>query len=240
MTYCLGIKVREGMVCLADGRITSGNQVSSARKVSLFAADERQVCIMTSGLRSLRDKAVAYFEQASEEESNASLGRMMDVISLYCRCLRQVIDEDRDYLKSAGLFFDLHTIVAGQMKHDKEPKMYLIYPEGNWIEVNERAPHISIGSTSYGKPVLDRVLKWETPISTVLKAAYVAFDSTRLSAVDVGFPVDILTYCYDGRWREQQFEFDDLLDLRKWWSERVMSQIIAMSDDPWADTLLPR
>ncbi|MBL4906514.1 MAG: hypothetical protein JKX94_03605 [Sneathiella sp.] len=239
MTYCLGIKVKDGMLCLADGRITSGNQVSSARKVSLFSTDERQVCIMTSGLRSLRDKAVAYFEEACEDEKNAHPERMLDLISLYTRCLRKVMDEDKEYLNSSGLYFDLHTIVAGQMKRDQAPKMYLIYPEGNWIEVNERAPHISIGSTSYGKPVLDRVITWETPLSTVLKAAYIAFDSTRVSAVDVGYPVDILTYASDQVWREQQFEFDDLLSLRKWWNEQITRQIASMSDEPWAETLLP-
>ncbi|MEH6403579.1 MAG: hypothetical protein V7750_09435 [Sneathiella sp.] len=239
MTYCLGIKVKDGMVCLADGRITSGNQVSSARKVSLFSADARQVCIMTSGLRSLRDKAVAYFEDDCELEKNAHPERMRDLLNIYSSALRLVKTEDKDHLASSGLIFDLHTIIAGQMKRDKEPKMYLVYPEGNWIEVNERAPHISIGSTSYGKPVLDRVLDWETPLSTVLKAAYIAFDSTRVSAVDVGYPVDILTYASDGVWREQKFEFDDLLSLRKWWNEQITKQIGSMSDEPWAKTLLP-
>lgn len=164
---------------------------------------------------------------------------MLDLLKTYSDCLRQVKLEDKDHLATSGLIFDLHTIIAGQMKNDSEPKMFLVYPEGNWIEVNERAPHISIGSTSYGKPVLDRVLDWETPLSTALKAAYIAFDSTRVSSVDVGYPVDILTYASDGIWREQQFEFDDLLVLRRWWNEQITKQVAGMSDEPWAAKLLP-
>ena len=94
--YCLGIKVKEGMVCLADGRITSGNQVSSARKVSLFSADASQVCIMTSGLRSLRDKAIAYFEDDCELEKNAHPERMLDLLNIYSKALRLVKTEDKE------------------------------------------------------------------------------------------------------------------------------------------------
>ena len=28
--------------------------------------------------------------------------------------------------------------------------MFLVYPEGNWIEVDERTPYLSIGATAYG------------------------------------------------------------------------------------------
>ena len=60
LTYCLGIKVREGLIGLADGRITSGTQLTSARKMTLHGPNGSQFFMMTSGLRSLRDKAVAY------------------------------------------------------------------------------------------------------------------------------------------------------------------------------------
>ena len=38
MTYCLGMKIAEGLVCLADGRITSGNQVTNAMKLSMHGS----------------------------------------------------------------------------------------------------------------------------------------------------------------------------------------------------------
>src|SRR3546814_20931873 len=63
MTYCRGIRVADGLVCLADGRTHSGNQVTSAQNLSLHGSGAAQFAIMTSGLRAQRDKTLAYFER---------------------------------------------------------------------------------------------------------------------------------------------------------------------------------
>ena len=140
MTYCLGIKVREGLVCLSDGRITSGTQVTNAHKISLHGPSGAQLCIMTSGLRSLRDKTLAYFDRALREERPLGHKTMLEAVEDYCRYLRQVAEEDRAALQDSRLDFNLHSIVSGQMSEDPEPGLFLIYPEGNWIEVGERTP----------------------------------------------------------------------------------------------------
>lgn len=88
MTYCLGIKVREGLVCLADGRVTSGTQVTNVRKVSLHGRAGAQVCIMTSGLRSLRDKTLAFFDRAIRRQTDDGCRSMLDLVELYGGCLR--------------------------------------------------------------------------------------------------------------------------------------------------------
>ncbi len=71
MTYCLGIKVRGGLVAIADGRITSGSETTTAKKVSIHKSGKKNLFIMTSGLRSIRDKAVTYFEELLESEDFA-------------------------------------------------------------------------------------------------------------------------------------------------------------------------
>jgi putative proteasome-type protease len=139
MTYCLGIKVRDGLVCLADGRVTSGSQVSNVRKVSLHGAKGNRVCVMTSGLRSLRDKTLAFFDRAIRDRAGQPLETMLDAVELYGRCLRQVTDEDREALADSKLSINLHTIMAGQLAEDSEPTIYLVYPEANWIEIDQRS-----------------------------------------------------------------------------------------------------
>ena len=37
MTFCLGVSVEEGLVGIADTRITSGNEVITARKIKTLA-----------------------------------------------------------------------------------------------------------------------------------------------------------------------------------------------------------
>ena len=51
MTYCLGIKVKEGLLALADTRITSGTDTTVKKKISIEQKDNFSLFIMTSGLR---------------------------------------------------------------------------------------------------------------------------------------------------------------------------------------------
>jgi putative proteasome-type protease len=155
LTYCLGIKVRDGLIGLADGRITSGTQLTSARKVTLHGPNGSQFFIMTSGLRSLRDKAIAYLER-DRRAAAVPYATMLDAVDAYTQCLRHVIDEDRKALEHSHIAFNLHAIIGGQLAQDEEPTMFLVYPECNWIQVDERTPYLSISVTGYGKPILDR------------------------------------------------------------------------------------
>ncbi|MCK5425783.1 MAG: hypothetical protein KAI89_10440 [Emcibacter sp.] len=225
MTYCLGIRVKEGLVCLADGRLTSGMQAHSAGKVSMHNIASREICIMTSGLRSIRDKTLAYFDDLCVKGKPEDQTSLRDVLKFYTLALRQVATEDWDALQRSNLRFDLHALIGGKLERDKEPCMYLVYPEGNWIEMNDRTIYLSIGATSYGKTFLDRTLRYDTPMETVVKIAYLSFDSTRVSAVDVGYPLDLLTYIHDEKWRHELYKYDDLASLNQWWNGHLRELI---------------
>ena len=117
-------------------------------------------------------------------------------------------DEDQASLEKSGLVFNIHALIGGQLAGDAEHKLYMIYPQGNWVEIGEGTPYHIIGASGYGKPVLDRTLKYEDSLQFALKVGTLAFDSTRISAADVDFP---------GRHRAvraQQFQ-DDLAAIRK-------------------------
>ncbi len=240
MTYCLGIKVADGLVCLADGRITSGNQVTNAQKLTMHGAPGAQFAIMTSGLRSLRDKSLAYLERDMRKNQPEGYRTMLDAVTAFCRCLREVAKEDREQLEGSDLAFNLHTLMAGALPGDSEPSIFLVYPEGNWIEVDHRTPYLSIGATAYGKPILDRALTFDTSMGTALKLAYLSFDSSRFSSADVGFPIDLATYSRaDKRWRKANYDYDDLREQRIWWNEHIKKLAIDMPDGPWASQLRP-
>jgi len=217
--------------------------VSNARKATLHGPDggrgATQVAIMTSGLRSLRDKTLAYFDRDQRKRAKHGFAGMLDAVGAYCAALRQVADEDRDALERSELNFNLHGILAGCLPDDPQPTMFLVYPEGNWIEVDARTPYLSIGATAYGKPILDRALTFATPMRTALKLAYLSFDSTRFSSADVGYSIDMLTLNrQDGAWREAQYDYDDLARQRQWWNEHITKLAADMPDGPWTESLL--
>ncbi len=240
MTFCVGIKIAEGLVALADGRVTAGTQMAAARKVSFHGGPRHRFLVMTSGLRSVRDKTVAYLERAIRDDPGAGFTSLLDAVGGFARCLRQVATEDKAVLKDSGLEFDMHAILGGQLADDAEPSLFLVYPEGNWIQVDERTPYLSIGQTAYGKPILDRALKPQTPLPMALKLAYLSFDSSRFSSATVGYPIDFITYlAADRRWRQTQFDEDSLRDQRLWWNTHISGLVRQMPDGPWIDTLLP-
>lgn len=238
MTYCLAIKVSGGLVCLADGRVTAGTQVSMARKADLIGPPGSQILVMTSGLRSMRDKTFAYYKRQIAKQGGG-FETMLDAVQAYCACLRAVREEDRKDLEAADLKVNLHSIIAGQLKGDLEPEIFLVYPEGNWIEVDRRTPYLSIGETSYGKPILDRALSHDTDLETAMKLAYLSFDSTRFSAADVGFPIDLMLQRAGSRtWREAQYDYDDLTTQRQWWNRELTRLAEQMPAGPWTESLL--
>src|SRR3546814_16539398 len=126
---------------------------------------------------------------------------MLDAVSAYCHCLRAVAKEDREQLERSNLAFDLHTLIAGAQPEDADLGIFLVYPEGNWIEVDRRTPHLSIGDAAYGRPIPARALSFYTSVTTALKLAYLSFDPSSSSSADVGFPVDFANYAQTHRCR---------------------------------------
>lgn len=231
MTFCLGIKVAEGIIGISDTRITSGRECTSSKKVEVFQRQNHSMFIMTSGLRSVRDKAVTYFHEALEEEDE-SFDKLYKAINSFSKQIRRAYEEDREYLKESDLNFDIHCIVGGQLQNDSEHKLYLLYPQGNWVEIKQGTPYQIIGATGYGKPVLDRTLKYTDSLSHAIKVGLLAFDSTRISTTDVDFPLDI-TACLKDTYKinEVRVHKTDLQEFSDRWQEKLRESVNQLPAD---------
>ena len=234
MTFCLGIKVNGGLVGIADTRVISGNENISARKVTVFKHNGDSMFLMTSGLRSVRDKAVTYFEDYLKQREEP-FDRLFKVANAFAAQLRTVAVEDKEALEASGLTFNIHCLLGGQLANDPEPKLYLIYPQGNWVEVTQETPYAIIGSPGYGKPVLDRTLKYSDSMQFAMKVGCLAFDSTRISAADVDFPIDVVLYFSERRQMiERRFEKEDLVEISEGWQERLRNSVTNLPSE-WLD-----
>lgn len=225
MTFCLAMAVSDGLVGLADTRVTSGSEATTSRKVSTRQHGRHALFLMTSGLRSVRDKALTYFDEALERE-DARCDKLYKAANVLGEQVRQVAHEDKAALTEGSLKFDLHCLVGGQLENDREPKLYLVYPQGNWVEVSEGTPFFVIGETAYGKPLLDRALGHLSTLEEALKIGYLAFDATRTSATDVDFPLDVVVY-RPGTYEivEHRFEHPDLAHVSAWWNSHLKDLI---------------
>ena len=237
MTFCLGMKVEEGLIGIADTRVTSGVECITAKKVSIHQHGRHSMFLMTSGLRSVRDKAVTYFDEAITE-SDQTFDKLFKAVNVFAAQIRRVAEEDKASLDKAGLMFDLHALVGGQLENDQGHKLFLIYPQGNWVEVSEGTPYCIIGESGYGKPLLDRVLRYGASMDLALKVGFLAFDATRTSSTIVEYPLDVVLYqrdTYDII--EHRFQKEDLADSSAWWQSRI-TEAVEKLPSRWADHLL--
>jgi putative proteasome-type protease len=237
MTYCLGIKVKNGLVGIADTRITSGNQTAKAKKVFTVNKRKHSFFIMTSGLRSVRDKAITYFKEIIEADDE-TFNKLYKAVNAFALQVKRVASEDKQSLKEAGLSFNLYAIVGGQLQDDDEHKIYLLYPEGNWIEVSEGSPFVIIGNNGYGKPILDRVVRYDSSMKFALKAGFLSFDATRISANDVDYPIDVVFYEKNSfRIVEKRYKKEGLQEISKNWNAKLIKSIDSIPER-WMENIL--
>lgn len=231
MTYCLGIKTKKGLVAIADTRITAGTNRSTKKKVYVEQRDKHSLFIMTSGLRSVRDKAVIYFQELFSEGVN-KYDKMYKAVNAFGDQIKRVAKEDRVALEKAGLKFNLNTIIGGQLENDEEHKLFLIYSEGNWVELNDDSPHVIIGNSGHGKTLLNRVITSDSTLKQALKAGFLSFDSTRISSNNVGFPIDVVLYEKDSfNMEESRYTLNDMRNVTELWDSKLKHVLDELPED---------
>ena len=236
MTFGIGIKVREGVVALADTQIVVGSERVSKQKLAALYHANDSLFAMTSGLRSVRDKSLTYLSERLKNQVEP-LNRLFRVVNMFGEELRRVREEDGPSLARSNISFNTHAIIGGCLAEDTSPQLFYVYLEGIWIEAAPDSPYFIIGRTSYGKPILDRLLQFDTPLRTAVALALLAFDATRASVTDVDCPIDIAVIAEGNRHATfHRFSQRDISVATEWWSG-VLSEALTAMPMKWADVL---
>ncbi|MDE3239100.1 MAG: proteasome-type protease [Paracoccaceae bacterium] len=198
MTYCVGLLLTRGMVLLSDTRTNAGlDNISTYRKMFTFEdPGERVIVVLTAGSLSVTQTTMARLTEAIEspeatpETSIMQAATMLKVAEIIGDTLAVTRAEIDDKLAAGQASATASMIVAGQ-RRGGTMRMFLIYPEGNFIEATEDTPFLQIGEHKYGKPILDRVVTPETSLEEAQKAVLLSMDSTLRSNLSVGMPLDL-------------------------------------------------
>ena len=197
MTYCVGLMLHQGMVLLSDTRTNAGlDNISTYRKMFTFEdPGERVIVILTAGSLSVTQTTMARLREANDDPDATpetsillapTLLKVADIVGRMLAEVRAEVDEKLSAMQGATASM----IVAGQRRGGAQ-RMFLIYPEGNYIEATDDAPFLQIGEHKYGKPILDRVIKPSTSLLDGQKAVLLSMDSTVRSNLSVGMPLDL-------------------------------------------------
>ena len=232
MTYCLGIVTRQGVVMASDSRTNAGSdQASVCRKMHIFEKPgERALVLLTSGGLSLSQSVLSLLKaDFNRGEGLAKVTSMYEAARAVGEQVRKVREVDCEPLEKDGYHFNVHFLLGGQIGAE-EPQLYMIYPQGNPLRAAEESPYLQIGETKYGRPILDRGIKFDkTSLEEAAKYALISLDSTMRSNVTVGPPIDLVAY-HAGELqinRHRRFSENDphLLQTRKQW-EQVLRRAI--------------
>jgi putative proteasome-type protease len=179
MTYCVALKMNDGMVFASDSRTNAGvDQVGCFKKMRTYSKEgERQIVTMSSGNLSITQSAINLLEQRATDDNVPNIWNaqtMFEIATLIGESLREVRKEAQSSLGQTNVDLGANFIIGGQIKGEA-PRLFLI------------------GETKYGKPVLDRFIGAETHLSNAIKCVLVSFDSTMRSNISVGLPIDLVT-----------------------------------------------
>ena len=217
MTYCVGLKLKAGLVLLSDTRTNAGvDNIARFRKMFVFEEPgERVVALMCAGNLGITQGVVTHVSTAikrskvdPETESLMTCETLYRGAQLVGEAMREVQKRDRAEIEAQGSAADATIIMAGQRKGG-ELRLFLIYTAGNFIEAGEDTPYLQIGEHKYGKPILDREIRPDTTIDDAVKAVLVSMDSTLRSNLSVGMPLDLCVIPVDElKARAQRIESD--------------------------------
>lgn len=192
MTYCLAIKVDEGLVFASDSRTNAGvDHVSTYSKMHTFIwPGERYFVLLSSGNLATTQSVVKRARDEAEAGGLRSISSMDAAASYMGRISTDVQKEQRE---RSNADFEATFILGGQIS-GQPPSIHLIYPQGNFIHESPEHPYLQMGETKYGKPILDRVIRSDVSVELAGRCALVSINSTIRSNLTVGPPVELLLY----------------------------------------------
>lgn len=217
MTYCVGLRLNKGLVFMTDTRTNAGvDNIAKVRKMFTWhKPGERMITIMTAGNLATTQSVVSTLDERSKipAERNPSLlevPTMFQAARLVGETLRETIKSNGTGGQTAEAKFGATIIVGGQIK-GMPPRLFLVYPEGNFIEATEDNPFFQIGETKYGRPILVRGFDPDMGFEQAVKLLMVSFDSTLKANLSVGLPLDYQIYRADdfAPTHEARVEHDD-------------------------------
>ena len=199
MTYCVGMVLDRGLVLMSDTRTNSGvDNISVFRKMFHWSVPgERIISLMTAGNLATTQAVISKLEERTKapEERNNSLLELPSMFQVAIECgklLRETVREtQQDNGEQGKGRFTASMILAGQIA-GMEPRLFMIYPEGNFIEASFDTPFFQIGETKYGRPILIRGYDRQMSFEDAVKLLMVSFDSTLKANLSVGLPLDMM------------------------------------------------
>lgn len=217
MTYCVGMRLNKGLVFMSDTRTNAGvDDIAQVKKMRSWSVPgERVITLLSAGNLATTQAVVSLLDERSKapEDRAPSILQapsMFQVATIIGETLRQVVKQFVPAGPTSQSLFGATLIVGGQIK-GSGPRLFMVYPAGNFIESGDDNPFFQIGETKYGRPILVRAYDAAMSFEDAIKLLCVSFDSTIRANAGVDLPIDLKVHERDNydEVRERRFGRDD-------------------------------
>ncbi len=195
MTYCVAVKLVEGLIFASDSRTHAGvDNYATFCKMTLFERlGDRVIVMLSSGGLAGTQAVISVLRQRIESGAEHLFNAltMFEVANRVADAMRHIDRRDTPHMDARP--FNASFILGGQIA-GRPMQLFRIYAEGNFIEAGIDTPFLQTGEAKYGKPIIDRVITPATSLADGVKCLLISFDSTLRSNLSVGMPIDLLCY----------------------------------------------
>ncbi|MDR2430815.1 MAG: hypothetical protein LBD99_00940 [Candidatus Margulisbacteria bacterium] len=222
MTFCVGLRTKQGLVAISDTRLTSGELdfVVTSRKVFTFERGRHSMFIMLSGLKSISDMAITYINE--RKDYLFSCAKLYQGVDLIAKIIREIRTREEDWLKQGDVEFELNYLIGGQFPEDDTAQLFRIYPEASWKRISRDSPFEIIGEAKYGKSILETAAHFDNSREKTLLLALLSFDATMRSYPLCSPPVDVIIYKSGGfKLQKKRLQKKQLLKLSARWDAEL-------------------
>jgi putative proteasome-type protease len=245
MTYCVALRLKDGLVMLSDTRTNAGvDNIATFRKLHVFQEPgERIMALATAGNLSISQSVVSQLTEGMSNPATGEIETLMNAPTMFQaaqrigRAVRDLHDLEGAALKASEVAFDVSFLLGGQIKSGRL-RLFMIYAAGNFIECTVDTPYLQIGEHKYGKPVLDRAITYGIDLYDALKIGLISVDSTMRSNLSVGLPLDVLIVRRDACAAELNYRIGPtepyFQDLRDRWSAALRAAHMDIPRPPYS------
>jgi len=238
MTYCVAIRVDEGLCFVSDSRTNAGvDNVSTYSKMYIYdEPGHRELIVLSAGNLATTQGVIGRIKRdlKSDASPNFRTFQSIEEVADYVGTLSL---EQQEKHTGGGKTFEASFIVGGQIK-DQKHEAYLVYPQGNHITTSKDTPFLQIGESKYGKPILDRIITPEVSLETAALCGLVSMDSTMQSNLTVGPPIEVAMYQAGALKMERKYRFEEsseyLRQVKSAWDQRLKEAFSNMPPLAWS------
>jgi len=241
MTYCVAIALKAGIVFVSDSRTNAGvDNVSTYSKMYSFGIPgERQLVLMGSGNLATTQAVISHIKRDIKQGAIETLlnGENISDAAEYIGNISRA-QQEKMTASSGSASFEANFIIGGQI-YGHKPACYMVYPQGNYITTSSDTPYLQIGESSYGKPILDRIIKPGSSLETATLCALVSMDSTMRSNLTVGPPIEVTIYeansLMPGRYHRFTEDSEYLREMKRSWDKLLKEAFKKLPPVAWSD-----